>query len=511
MKKRIAKIGALLACAVLAFSSPMLTHAEEGYTYNYDWWGDVQYSPDAYQVVDVYTAVDLGLDQNFMGPQSLFAVGNDLYICDSGNNRIIQLTRENSDKFELVRVIDSFTGGEEPNTFSNPTDVSVTEEGDIFVADQSNGRIVKMDKDLNFLMSFTKPTDSTFDQSLSFLPNKLAVDTAGRVYCIAVNINQGLIKFENDGTFSGFVGATKVTYDWMDYIWKKLATKEQRAKMASFVPTEYDNVYMDNEGFIYACTMNVSEADLLADKALPVRRLNLMGDDILVRNGNYSVIGDVEWGKGGGYEGPSLFTDLTAMENEIYFCLDKTRGRIFGYDDQGRLIYAFGGIANIDGYFKQPVSIEHIGHDLIVLDSLDNSITVFTPTEFGNQIYRAIEEFQNGQYTTSGESWKKVMEYNGNYDLAYIGIGRALLRQKNYKEALDYFELKWDTENYSKAFKEYRKEWVEEHIVILVIVVFGVLCIPLLIGKIKKIKWEIDTADIFRYDYLNNNKNKSKE
>ena len=88
--------------------------------------------------------------------------------------------------------------------------------------------------------------------------------------------------------------------------------------MESFVPTEYDNVYMDYEGFIYACTTNVSEHDLDNGTADPVRRLNLMGNDILVRNGDYYIIGDLYWGSGGGYEGPSLFTDVTAMDNDVF-------------------------------------------------------------------------------------------------------------------------------------------------------------------------------------------------
>ena len=90
------------------------------------------------------------------------------------------------------------------------------------------------------------------------------------------------------------------------------------------------------------------------------------------------------------------------------------------------------------------------------------------------------------------------MDINGNYDLAYIGIGRSLLRQERYHEAMEYFELKYDDENYSKAYKQYRKEWVEEHIVIIFIVVFAVLVIPLTIGKVRNIKHEIDTADIFK-------------
>ena len=30
-----------------------------------------------------------------------------------------------------------------------------------------------------------------------------------------------VIKYENEGEFSGFVGATPVTFNWTDYIWKK--------------------------------------------------------------------------------------------------------------------------------------------------------------------------------------------------------------------------------------------------------------------------------------------------
>lgn len=64
-----------------------------------------------------------------------------------------------------------------------------------------------------------------------------------------------------------------------------------------------------------------------------------------------------------------------------------------------------------------------MGHDLLVLDSVDCSITLFTTTEFGGLVYDAVEQFQNGQYYESGETWKKVMSLNGNYDLAYEKTG----------------------------------------------------------------------------------------
>lgn len=497
MKKWIKKAGALFACAVMIISSSATVSADTGYTYNYDWWGDVQYSPDAYEVEGVYTAVELGLDKALNNPNGLFVKDNMVYICDTGNNRIIEMERNGND-IEVKRVIEEFKGAE-INTFAAPKDIAITDDGYMFIADQDNGRILKLTMDLEYVMEFVKPTDANFDQDISFLPKKIAVDSAGRVYCIATNVNKGLIKYEADGAFTGFIGATPVIYDWKQYIWKRIATKEQRAQMESFVPTEYDNIYMDYEGFIYACTTNVSEADVDSGDAKPIRRLNLMGNDILIQNGEWWVIGDIYWGEGGGYKGTSLITDITALENDTYAGLDKVRGRIFVYDDQGRLVFAFGGNGNMDGYFKQPTAIEHQGRDLLVLDGLDRSLTIFTPTEFGNLVYDAIEQFKDGDYEASGESWRQVMALNGNYDLAYIGIGRALLRQEEYKEAMEYFKLKWDEDNYSKAFKQYRKQWVEENIGYIFALVALLVIVPFAIGKVKALKHEIDTADIFRY------------
>ena len=487
----------LLLAGLLFLSAKDIQAEENSYTYNYDFWGDVQDSPDLYTVAKVFTSSDLGLEKKMVNPGGIYARGDKLYICDCGNDRIIELCRNSAEDLAVERIITGFQGDTEINTFKNPTDIAVSEEGDFYIADQGNARILKLDKDLNYVMEFVKPVDNTLDPKVSFQPNKIVIDTAGRVYCIASGINKGLIKYEADGTFSGFVGATKVTFDFMDYVWKKLATQEQRAQMESFVPTEYDNIYMDYEGFIYACTGAVSRDDLRSGAADAVRKLNLMGNDILVRNGEWYVIGDLYFGSGGGYEGPSYFSDVTVMENDIYVCLDRNRGRLFGYDDQGHMVFAFGGNGNMDGYFRRPVGIEHVGHELYVLDSLDCSVTAFVPTEFGNLVYSAIEQFDKGDYDASSRSWERAMALNGNYDLAYIGMGRSLLRQEKYKEAMEYFELKYDRENYSKAYKQYRKQWVEEHIAVIIGVVLALFLIPLIIGKLRSWKHEIDTDEYF--------------
>ncbi len=464
--------------------------SEYQYTYTYDYWGDLRSSPDAYRVSSVLYSADLGLEKPISNPGSLFVKGNTIYLCDSGNNRILQIRRDGS-SFTLERVIDSFTGISGPDRFSSPSDVFVAREDDLFICDTENQRVLKLDRNLNHLLTITKPMDETFDQRLSFLPTRIVADVTGRAFVLVRNVNKGLVKFENDGRFTGFIGATPVSFSVTDQVWRLLSTREQREQQASFVPTEYDNVFIDPKGFIYAVTTTFSEYDLIWDKARPIRKLNAVGTDILVKNGEFPPIGEIDWGTAAGYSGPSKFSDITVLDNEVYIALDKTRGRLFGYDDQGRNLWGFGGSGNMTGFFRNAASIEHIGYDLLVLDSLENSITVFEPTEYGRLIYQATEQYQRGEYALSAQSWSEVLKQNGNFELAFIGVGRALLREEKFEQAMQYFKLANDEDNYSKAFQEYRKDWVEKNIAWMFAVLFVLLIIPLAAGRIRRVRKEL--------------------
>ena len=488
----------LMAAAAPAFADDSFSMAQDGfstsYTYNYDYWRDVQMSPDAYRVKKVINSMTLGLENldglSMKNPESLFVRDNELYIADTENNRVLQIHCDGED-FSLVRIISEVKGCDNP-ALKKPYDIAVDADGNIYVADYGNFRVVMMDKDLNYVKEFVKPTDSTFDQKLDFLPRRIAVDVAGRVYVLAENINKGFIKYESDTSFTGYIGANKVSVDTWSYIWKRyFQTKEQRAASESFVPTEYENLYMDKEGFIYATNTVFSEYDLLYDNAKPIRRLNGIGNDILIKNDRYPPIGDMWWIEGSTANGPSKFTDITVLENDIYVALDKTRGRMFGYDSQGVMLWAFGTKGNIDGAFTNAASIEHMGYDLFVLDKLERSVTVFTPTEYGTMIFDAIDTYVRGNYDASADLWRDVMKMNANYSLAFRGIGRALVRQNKFKEAMSYFEKAHDPQNYGRAFKLYRKEWVEKNVWWIILILAAVLIVPLAIGRVKRMKWEV--------------------
>ena len=480
----------LMIAGLLTLSAGLFA---KGDAYIYDYWSELEKSPDPYTVSHVVYADDLKLSTALKNPSSLFAKDNLLYVVDTDNNRIIELEYTEKKTLQFNRLIDHvyLKDGSE-SQFSSPKDVFVSEDGSMFIADTNNGRVLRVDKDLKEIYTLIEPDDPTYEKGKAFLPEKVVADSKGRAYVAAKNINKGFLKYEYDGKFQGFFGANEVVYNITDLIWKKLATQAQKEKMVLFVPVEYSNCYIDNEGFIYAVTKTFEEWDLLSDKAKPIRRLNAQGKDILVKNWD-PPIGDLQWSNAAGISDPSKFSDITVLDDEVYLAVDESRGRIFAYDNQGRLLFAFGNRGNIDGYFRKPAAIEHIGKDLFVLDSLNASITVFTPTNYGSLIYKATEQFACGEYDESAETWSKVLEYNGNYDLAYIGLSKACLRQKKYKEAMDYAKVKRDRRNYSKAFKYYRKEWIERNIGWIMGVIIALIVISFVIKIVKKIKWELDT------------------
>jgi sugar lactone lactonase YvrE len=469
---------------LLALFLPLSLGAEpSNYTYNYAFNGDTMASPDPYRAADYLLGTRFGIGA-FRDPQGLIIRENRIYICDTGNNRIVLLEADQAGGYTLKAVVSSVLIEGEESPLSGPQDVFEDAAGGVYIADTGNGRILKLDRDWGFLSAIFRPGDETIDPEMDFLPSKLAVDAVGRLYLQALNMNKGLMEFNPRGEFSGFVGAEKVMVNPIDYFWKSIATKAQRESMSLFVPTEYNNLYLDHEGFIYvtnaAFVLIDSDAGTPTDIGTPVKRLTPTGMDILLHNSwNDFIIGDYSrMGGPGAPKGFSRFVDVTALENGAYVCLDQKRGRLFSYDSQGNMLYAFGGIGNREGCFIVPSALDHQGSSLFVLDSMLGSLTRFDLTGYGAAINAAMDEYAAGRYAESGVRWEEVLRMNGNYDLAYIGIGRAAYQQGEYKKAMEYFKIKLSLVNYAAAFQAYRKEWVERNLWIILTVLAVLFAAP---------------------------------
>ncbi|MCL2808452.1 MAG: hypothetical protein FWD24_00140 [Treponema sp.] len=469
-----------------------LLYAEPtNYTYNYDFWEEQVASPDAYRVTDFILGSSLGIG-HFRDPQGLFIRENRVFVCDSGNNRVVVLELQPNGEHTVERVITSVLIDGEESNLAYPSDLFQCRSNYIYIADTNNRRILKLDSEWNHIFTITRPDDESIDEFVEFHPLKLVVDFANRIFVQVRNVNKGLMEFDNRGDFTGYMGANKVTFSIVDYIWRLFATQAQRERMNLFIPTEYNNIALDKDGFIYATNATMAAwGDVPTD---PVRRLNAMGQDILIRNGYENPVGDLVFGDAAGVSGPSRFVDVVAFDNDSYACFDSARGRIFMYDFQGNLLYAFGSLGNKEGYFQIPVAIDRMGTALYTLDSRTAAVTRFDLTSYGQKINDALNEYRAGRYESSAVIWEEVLKMNGNYDLAYIGIGRAALRQGQYRKAMEYYKLKHFREGYGKAFQLYRKQWMEDNLWKILLIVALVVLVPTAIKYSIKLVKEIRDA-----------------
>lgn len=476
MVKRLKRTGAFLLLAVSMLSSASLGAGQaaaksEPETYNYSFWSESVAAPAAYQAKQLLTGNVLGVGA-FKEPNDIYVSGqNQLYVLDSGNNRIIVL----DSAFHITEIIDSFALDGKQETFSNPQGIYVTDEGQVIVADTGNQRVVHLDQSRRLLKIIHSPESDLLQSNFSFQPVRLVMDKAQRIYVKSTGVFDGFMEFDANGDFTSFIGANRVQVDPIEYFWKMLSTKEQRSQMVMFTPTEFTNLDINDEGFLYA-----TSGDASGDN---IKMLNAQGNDILRRQGYHSPQGDIHYSID---EGPSRLVDIDVADSEIYSVLDSKRGRIFTYNGDGHLMYIFGGLGNRLGQFHTPVAIERLGNQFLVLDKELGEITVFDMTEYGRTLTEAVRSYYRGDEEQAFQLFSKTIEMNANLEFAYSGIGKALLRKGQYYEAMDHFKRSMDQANYSKAFLLYRKELLREHFSLIMTVGLIVIAVAWIAVAIRK-------------------------
>ncbi|MBE6922191.1 MAG: gluconolactonase [Ruminococcaceae bacterium] len=444
----------LLALVLFLLSFPVQAGAVPYDSYNYDYWENVVQTPAPYVPDSVISGISLDIGA-FSKPQDIcVAPDGDLYIADTGNNRIV-VVEENT--LEVVRVIDSFDNSGAEDTFNAPTGVCVSENNQLYIADRENKRIVVLELDGTLVKIVENPQSDVLGDNFVFKPLKVSVDYADRIYCIAQNMFQGIMVFETEGQFSGFFGTINVNLSLWEKFWKKVATKEERENQTLYIATEFTGMDIDEDGFVYAT--NIDETGEQG-----VRRLNPRGEDVIKKGRNEHVGGDLWSGGSGAYAGPSQITDVVYRGHGIYSLLDRKRGRVFTYDHEGNLLYIFGGLGTQAGTFNTPSAIEQWNNQLLVLDATRNEIYCFAPTEYGSLINEAVALRHDGDEALAVELWQRVLELDENNELANTGIGKAYLSAGDNEMAMKYLKLGMNRDYYSVAFKRYRSEILRRYL-----------------------------------------------
>lgn len=428
----------ILILIVMTLLSGTVIATEAPYrSYTYDRFGNSVPSPSGYLPQRQLFGTDFGVG-NLTNPNDLFyeKTRNELYIVDTGNQRIIVTDKD----YNLIRVITEFSGNQGAVSMNNPMGVFVKENGDIYVADQGNARIIVSDSSLNIIDIFGKPVSELITGDFEYRPSKVVVDRYNRIYVQATGVFEGIISLNEEGSFLNYYGSNRVEMTaarLVQQFWRRFMTREQAGATENFIPIEYSNVFLDDEGFIFATATTSTTYDN------QIVRLNPMGNDIL------------RWRRLKWFEN-SNFADVFTDEHGFVTAVDSVRGRIYQAEpDRGTMMFAFGGIGNMLGTFTRPVSIVGIDDRLLVLDRDKNAITVFTLTTFGRAVRQAQVLYLEGLYEESIEPWYEVIRRNSNYLFAYGGLGKAYYQMEEYETAMHYFKLGYNKPDYSDALREH--------------------------------------------------------
>ena len=518
------KITAVI-CVIFAFIMVMALPVSAGapyQTYTYSINGTALHSPDAYtpakSIDSAYMGLDdeavlkkyySGLDATALAAKKTISNPSDIevddelnvYIADTDNNRIVVLDRY----YKLKFIIETFTNDQGvPDKLAAPQGVFITSdkvvgtehrEGRIFVCDTNNNRILTFDREGNFLSVIPQPESELFDEGAVYKPVAVAVDQYDRLYVVSSTTYQGIIVMTDEGDFTGFVGAQKVVISAWDTIWRRFQTDEQRELSQTYVSTEFNNIALFGD-FIYVTTSSIDENKVqsaITGKSTsgdyaPVKMLNAAGTEIMRRNGFYPPSGEVDMTKvkvSDTIFGVSTIVDVAPGPEKTWSIIDQKRSKVFTYDYDGNLLFAFGDtgrqLGNISS--KGLAGVVYQGDNMLLLDRTAKSFTVYERTEYGDILINALRNQNERRYDKAIDDWMEILKRNSNFDAAYIGIGNALYRSNQLEEALEYYKSAYDTANYSVAYKDLRKEWLSKFILLIPV---GVIALCLVWSKFLK-------------------------
>ncbi len=388
----------------------------------------------------------------------------------------------------------------------SPEGITVTKDG-IYIADTESNQIVQLNENFEVINIFLTPDDTSFyqpstgisisntsDAGTLFRPTKVAVDVSGRVYCIAKDVYEGIIEyakaneFSRIGDFNRFIGKNDVVANPLKAFWAKIFSEAQLNSLVLDLPPMFTNITMDGDGFLYATSLPDDEAETGTTQANMIKTINTAGKDVMKRNGYVTPNGDATYTISSNDSnvilGPSNLVAVAVNDsNTIYTSVDSKRGRLFTCDMDGNLLYITGEQPGgtktqtqgetISFCLANPIAVDYIKRTyvdgknetkelelVIVLDAFSKSIVVYRTTEFGQYVNEATALYQEGEIQLAKEKWEKVIKINTNYELAYLGIGKSVLREatdiEGYKEAMAYFESAHSAQYYSKAYSLYR-------------------------------------------------------
>lgn len=460
MKKIMKKSLVLFLALVFVVMSvlPVAASQATSYSYTEDDQGELVRTQDAYLPDRTITNLELS------DPEDMVIDDNNIaYIADTGNQRIV-IYDLNTEK--IVRILNGKTVNDKrfPG-FKSPKGVFRTNAGELYVADVGQKAVFKFTKDFKFVRSYLKPTAAIFADT-NYEPSKVAVDSGNNIYIVSEGVYTGVIQLANTGKFLGYFTSNKSKLTPQQMFLKLIYTKEQEKKseLLNTLPSTFSNVFVDTNGAAYSTCMGI-------------------GNDLLKKhstNGT-NMLGNVKTS--------SALTDVTANKDGIIYASD-SHGMIWVYTSQGEVIFQLGAEAadkDISGLFTSltTIAVDNSGN-IWTADGEKGYLQSFTPTEYATTIFKALKEYENGDYKEALTDWNYVLRLNQMSVLAHNGVAKAYYNDEVYDKAMEHFEIAGNRDGYSNAFWEVRNKSIQKWLGTVLIVLVILIAIKIAIGFIDK-------------------------
>lgn len=457
-------------------------------TYIYNNKSEPVITPSAFAVEKVLKGSDI-TGTNFNELSDVFYDNKGkVYFCDTKNDRVVITDSD----FKLIAVISDFIFENRSEKLKEPQGM-YSDGKTLYISDTGNNRIVVFDIENQdkALKMINAPELPLLDEEIAFKPTRLTADNSGGIYVIAEGINQGIVWLDSNGSFIGFIGAPKVEFTPLELISWNFATKEQKKRMQSFVPTEYNSLVRDANGFLYVTSQTSS--------VIPIGKLNSNGENILKSKGyyadeNYITNENTEEKYAPNFQDVALGT----KKSGFYYAADSKSSKIYCYGKEGEMLFSFGGNGNQNGTFDHISAIEFLSdeklnrHRLVVTDSSKGLVTVFRETDFGVGIREAVSAYDAGRYEEAAAFWNEVNLADSGYIPAAAALAKIEIQNGEYKNAMERLYAVRDYPLYSEAFEKWRSDFIRDKFIWVIAAITLIIAAAVFVmksaGKIPAVK-----------------------
>jgi len=465
-KKKAKIIGFIIFYMAISIIQPKIhVLADTPYkTFTQDGYGRIVETQTAYTPYSTITKIG---EHTFTKASDMkITMDEEVYIADTGGKRILVSDIEGN----LLRIY-----GE--GILKSPVGIFVTDEKYLYVADKDAGKIIVFNLAGDIVMEYTKPDHPLYGVDMAFKPMKLVVDKKGIMYVVCEGNTNGIVQISptDGGTFLGYFGTNMTSVNFLDIFRRIILTDEQLAKLPINIPPTPINLAIDNKGLIYTVTQGVGYSSL--------KKLNVAGINLIEPEAYDALPAAVSVGR---YENIFVVSE---------------QGYIYEYNKDGSLLFVFGGKDSGRlriGLFNKAAAIDvDSSNRLYVLDQEKNEIQIFETTEFADLVHDALALYQNGRYAQSKEPLYEIINMNSLFDYANKAMGQVYLQEDNYPMALHYFRMAKEYDGYSDAFWEIRNIWLKDHIVTAAALILGLMILWKLL-KYAQRKYQIFTPFLLR-------------